>query len=110
MLLWRSLCQLVGAGSGRAGHFPTVASTMVGEVPRTVAVLTDQGSTCTGKRVAGKYAADATSEVGVGLRTATHIPPALHQRHELDPGHTGGLQGSRQRAAPVPAGHRRNTD
>lgn len=100
----------MGAGSGRAGHFPTVASTMVGEVPRAVAVLTDQGATCTGKRVAGKYAADATSEVGVGLRTATHIPPALHQRHELDPGHTGGPPGSRQRAAPVPAGHRRNTD
>lgn len=84
---------------------------MVGEVPRTVAVLTNQGATCTGETVAGKCAADDTSEVGVGLGTATHIPPALHQRqHALGPGHTGGPPGSRQRVAPVPAGHRRNPD
>lgn len=55
-------------------------------------VLTGQGATCTGKMAAGKCATDDTSEVGVGPRTATYIPPALHQRLELDPGHTGGHQ------------------
>lgn len=71
----------MGASSGKAGHSPVVASTIVGEVLGAVAVLTGQGATCTGKMVAGKCAADDTSEVGVGPRTATHIPPALHQRH-----------------------------
>lgn len=90
-LLWRSLCQRVGAGSGIAGHFLKLASTALGEVPKPVAVLTNQGAACTGKMVAGKYAADDTSEAGVGLRTATHIPPArCRQRYGLGPGHTGG--------------------
>lgn len=97
-LLWRSLCQLVGAGSGRPGHFPRLASTVVGEVPRPVAVLTNQGATCTGKMVAGRSAAGDTSEASVGLRTATHISPALHQSYGLGPGHTGGPPDSKQRA------------
>lgn len=87
----------MGAGSGRVGHFPKLANIVVGEVPRPMAVLTNQGATCTGKMVAGKSAADDTSEAGVSLRTATHISPALHQRYWLGPGHRGGPPGSKQR-------------
>lgn len=109
--MWRSLCQLVGAGSGRAGHFPKQASTVDGKVPRPVAVLTHQGATCTEKTVAEKSAADDTSEAGVGLRTVTHIPPALHQRYGLGPGHTGESPGSKQKAGGTSVcRHRRDID